>query len=80
MPEFLDTGSAEVGRVNNTVTDCPCSRCGDIMEHLKDTDRPKVGCEACAQHEIYFDAGEFSTFQQPALADKVTAFFHPATL
>ena len=42
MSEFLDTGNAEVGRVNNTVTDCPCPRCGDIMEHLKDT-RPTRG-------------------------------------
>ena len=80
MPEFLDTGNAEVGPVNNTVTDCPCPRCCDIMEHLIDTDRPKVGYDACAHHGMYFDAGEFSMFQKPALADKVTTFFHPATL
>ena len=78
MPEFLDKGNAEVGRVNNTVTDCHCPRCGDIMEHLEDTDRPEVGCEACAQQGMYFDAGEFSTFKQPVLTDKISAFLHPA--
>jgi hypothetical protein len=59
MPEFLDTGNAEVGRVNNTVTDGPCPRCGDIMERLIDTDRPKVGYDACELHGMYFDAGDF---------------------
>ena len=80
MSEFLDTGNAEVGRVNNTVTDCPCPRCGDIMAHLKDPDRPEVGYEACAQHGMYFDAGEFSMLKQQDLADKITAFLHPANL
>ena len=80
MSEFLDTGNAEVGRVNNAVTDCPCPKCGDIMEHLKDVEQPEVGYEACAQHGMYFDAGEFTTLKQQTSADKITAFLQPANL
>ena len=50
------------------------------MEHLKDIDRPDVGYEACTQHGMYFDAGEFSMLKQQDLADKITAFLHPANL
>ena len=76
MSEFLDTGNAKTGKANNDITDCACPRCGKTMEHIKDADQPHIGYEACAEHGMYFDAGEFTDFKQETLFEKMTAFLH----
>ncbi len=76
MSEFLDTGNAKAGKANNDITDCACPRCGKTMEHIKDADQPHIGYEACAEHGLYFDAGEFTDFKQETLFEKMTAFLH----
>ena len=76
MSEFLDTGNAKTGKANNNITDCPCPRCGKTMEHIKDADQPHIGYEACAEHGMYFDAGEFTDFKHETLFEKMTAFLH----
>ena len=76
MSEFLDTGDAKAGKANNDITDCPCPRCGKTMEHIKDADQPHIGYEVCAEHGMYFDAGEFTDYKHIALFEKVTKFIH----
>ena len=76
MSEFLDTGSAKAGKANNEITDIACPRCGKTMEHIKDPDQPHIGYEVCAEHGMYFDAGEFTDFKQETLFEKMTAFLH----
>jgi uncharacterized protein len=76
MSEFLDTGNAKTGKANSAITDCGCPRCGETMEHIKDADQPHIGYEACAEHGMYFDAGEFTDFKQETLFEKMTAFLH----
>ena len=71
MSEFLDTGNAKAGKANNSITDCACPRCGKTMEHIKDADQPHIGYEACAEHGMYFDAGEFTDFKHETLFEKI---------
>ena len=59
MSEMIDRGDVRAGRANDEIIDCSCPRCGKEMKHIKHSDPPHIGYEACAQHGIYLDAGEF---------------------
>ena len=77
MSEFLDTGNAKTGKANNDITDCACPRCGKTMEHIKDADQPHIGYEACAEHGMYFDAGEFTDLATVSIGDFFKRFTTP---
>ena len=74
MSEFLDSGEASVGKANNKITDCSCPRCGMKMEHIRDADQPHIGYEACPEHGMYFDAGEFTDYKYETLLEKMGQF------
>ena len=70
MSETLDRGDVSVGRANDKITDCHCPRCGKKMEHIEDSDQPHIGYESCAEHGMYFDAGEFIDYKYKSLLKK----------
>ena len=76
MSEVLDSGDVSVGRANDKITDCNCPRCGKKMEHFQDASQPHIGYEACTEHGMYFDAGEFTDYKYETLLERITRFFH----
>jgi Zn-finger nucleic acid-binding protein len=71
MSEMLDRGDVLVGRAHDKITDCNCPRCGKLMQHIKDSDKPHIGFEACVEHGMYFDAGEFIDSKYKSLLKKI---------
>ena len=47
--------------------DCP--RCGKRMEKLTDPVQKHIQYEGCAEHGMYFDAGEFTDYKYETLMD-----------
>ena len=76
MSELVDNGDLAVGKVNNKITDCDCPHCGKAMEHVKDAEQPQIGYEVCAEHGMYFDAGEFTDYKYGTLLEKILSFLH----
>ena len=74
MSDFLDSGDIKTGKANNKLTDIDCPRCGDQMVHVKDTEQPHIGYEACSEHGMYFDAGEFTDYKYETIVEKILKF------
>ena len=72
MSELVDNGEISIGKANNKITDCNCPRCGKKMEHLQDADQPHIGYEACGEHGVYFDAGEFTDYKYETLLERIS--------
>lgn len=70
MSEFIDTGDPEVGKKFNKIDDIDCPRCGSPMKTVSDPDQPHIWYEACEDHGMYFDAGEFTDYKYETLLDK----------
>lgn len=71
MSELVDSGDLSVGKANNKITDCNCPRCGKKMAHIQDTEQVHIGYEACDEHGMYFDAGEFTDYKYDTLLEKI---------
>jgi len=71
MSELIDSGDLSVGKANNKITDCNCPRCGKKMAHIQDTEQTQIGYEACDEHGMYFDAGEFTDYKYDTLLEKI---------
>lgn len=69
MSDYVDSGNPEVGRKHNDIRDIDCPRCGKPMEVLSDPAQPHIQYEACADHGMYFDAGEFTDYKYDTLMD-----------
>lgn len=69
MSDFVDRGDPEEGRRYNRVRDIDCPRCGKRMEQLNDQKQKHIEYEACPEHGLFFDAGEFSDFKHETLMD-----------
>ena len=74
MSEFIDSGDPEVGRKYNKVEDVDCPRCGKRMLKVSDPKQPHIWYEACEEHGMYFDAGEFTDYKYETLMDKFRDF------
>ena len=70
MADFVDSGDPAAGRKYNTVRDIPCPRCGKVMTHLTDPKQPHLEYEACSEHGMFFDAGEFTDYKYETLLDQ----------
>lgn len=70
MSEFIDSGDPEVGKQYDQIEDVNCPKCGKQMEKLHDPAQPHIWYEACEEHGMFFDAGEFTDFKYETLADK----------
>ncbi|MBD3649095.1 MAG: zf-TFIIB domain-containing protein [Pseudomonadales bacterium] len=69
MSDYVDSGNPEVGREHNAIQDIDCPRCGKPMEVVSDPSQPHIQYEACAEHGMYFDAGEFTDYKYDTLMD-----------
>ena len=69
MSDYIDDGDPEVGKRHNDIRDIDCPRCGKKMEQLNDPVQNHIQYEACAEHGMYFDAGEFTDYKYETLMD-----------
>jgi Zn-finger nucleic acid-binding protein len=69
MGDALDMGSSEEGKKWDAVDDIACPRCGKDMEKNSDPAQPHIWYEACDQHGMFMDAGEFTDYKHETLAD-----------
>lgn len=74
MSDYIDSGDPNVGRKYNNVRDVDCPRCGNKMDTVSDPDQPHIQYEICADHGMYFDAGEFTDYKYDTLMDIFRAF------
>jgi|TARA_B100001013_G_C24599067_1_gene437988 Zn-finger nucleic acid-binding protein len=69
MSDFADSGDPEVGKTYDKVRDIRCPRCGEPMQKLNDTKQTHLAYEACEQHGMFMDAGEFTDYKYETLLD-----------
>lgn len=69
MADFIDDGDPAVGREHNEIRDINCPRCGKKMAELNDPVQTHIQYEACNEHGLYFDAGEFTDYKYETLMD-----------
>ena len=69
MSDYIDSGDPEVGKEQNKIRDINCPRCGKQLDQLNDPVQSHIQYEACAEHGMYFDAGEFTDYKYETLMD-----------
>ena len=69
MADFIDDGDPAVGREHNEIRDINCPRCGKRVAELNDPVQTHIQYEACNEHGLYFDAGEFTDYKYETLMD-----------
>lgn len=69
MSDFLDSGDPSIGKTYNRVRDIQCPRCGKTMSKLTDKRQPHLEYEACEEHGMFMDAGEFTDYKHETLMD-----------
>lgn len=69
MADFLDSGDPRVGKTYNRIRDIQCPRCGAAMHKLNDPRQPHLEYEACPDHGMFMDAGEFTDYKHETLMD-----------
>ena len=70
MSDFADSGDPNIGKTYDTIHEIKCPRCGEAMQHLSDAKQTHLKYEACEQHGMFLDAGEFTDFKYETLLDK----------
>lgn len=70
MSDFVDRGDPGVGRDYNEVKDVKCPRCKRVMETVIDPKQAHLEYEACAEHGMFMDAGEFTDYKHETLMDR----------
>lgn len=77
MADYVDLGSPKVGKEHNDIRDVNCPRCGKAMDNLSDPKQKHILYEACEDHGMYLDAGEFTDYKYETLLDYFRDFvFH----
>jgi len=69
MSDDVATGDPQVGKEHNKIRDINCPRCDKPMEKLTDPVQTHIEYEACAEHGMYFDAGDFTDYKYETLLD-----------
>lgn len=82
--EYIDRGDVTVGKSQNLIRDINCPRCAENgiekrMEQLSVDGQSHIEYEACKEHGMYFDAGEFADFKFETVADFFRGFVHAVT-
>lgn len=68
--DVIDTGSAAVGHMNDTMGEVPCPVCEDVMDRVADRFQRHIHYEVCRKgHGAYFDAGEFRDYKHETISD-----------
>ena len=70
MSEFIDIGDPEVGKEYNKIEEVDCPVCGKRMIKISDPKQPHIWYEACEEHGMFLDAGEFTDYKYETLLDK----------
>ncbi len=68
-PDFIDSGDPDEGRELNKVRDVNCPRCGEPMDKVSDPKQRHIQLEACREHGVFMDAGEFRDYKNETLMD-----------
>ena len=71
MSEFLDSGDPRIGKQYDKIADINCPRCGKKMDKIADPKQTHIWYEACEEHGMYFDAGEFTDYKYETFLDKI---------
>lgn len=74
MSDFVDLGDQKTGKTYNRVRDIQCPRCGKPMTMVTDAKQSHLQFEACADHGIFMDAGEFTDYKHETLMDNFRDF------
>lgn len=69
MSDYIDSGDPKRGREQNKIRDINCPRCGKEMDKLTDPLQKHIEYEACQEHGMYLDAGEFTDYKYETLVD-----------
>ncbi|MBQ13004.1 MAG: hypothetical protein CMQ17_01170 [Gammaproteobacteria bacterium] len=69
MADYADSGDPSVGKTYNTVRDIPCPRCAKPMTKKNDSKQSHLEFEACEEHGVFMDAGEFTDWKNETLLD-----------
>ena len=69
MSDYVDDGDPTVGKEHNKIRDIDCPRCGKRMNLMSDPVQSHIKYEACEEHGLYFDAGEFTDYKYETLMD-----------
>ena len=69
MADFADSGDSEVGKTYDTVREVKCPRCDKLMQTLNDPKQSHLQYEACEEHGMFMDAGEFTDYKHETLLD-----------
>jgi len=69
MADFIDSGDPEQGKSYNKVRDIECPRCGKPMQKINDKKQKHLEYEACEEHGMFMDAGEFTDYKHETLVD-----------
>ena len=69
MSEYLDDGEAELGKELNVKRDINCPHCGTAMQHMNDKKQSHIQFEACPDHGVFLDAGEFTDYKNETIMD-----------
>ena len=69
MSDYIDSGDPEVGKKHNLIREISCPRCSKPMDLLSDPVQSHIQYEGCADHGMYFDAGEFTDYKYETLMD-----------
>ena len=70
MSEFIDSGDPRIGREYNKIGDITSPRYGKLMEKVSDPKQPHIWYEACSEHGMFLDAGEFTDYKYETLLDR----------
>jgi len=69
MSDYIDIGDRATGLKHNEIRDIDCPRCSKRMLQMTDPVQTHIQYEACEEHGMYFDAGEFTDFKYETLMD-----------
>ena len=70
MSEFIDSGAHGIARKSTEIVDIDCPRCGKRMSKVSVGKQPHIWYEACNEHGVYLDAGEFTDYKYETIIDK----------
>ena len=74
MSDHIDDGDRLLGKKHNKLRNINCPRCDKPMKQLSDPVQKHIQYEACTEHGMYFDAGEFTDFKYETLMDIFRGF------
>ncbi len=74
----IDTGDANIGKIQNEIDNYRCPRCAGSMVRMVDPQQKHIWYEKCGScHGTFFDAGEFKDLSRLTISDLFKPFTVP---